>query len=271
VTIHYKTVPGATHEDLVTVHGDTVRMLLWNIQFDVTAGHTIDIVSPESVEEIDVRIYLLGSVMAALLHQRAYLPIHANVIWVGEAAAAFAGDAGAGKSTLAAWFEQQGREVLADDLCAVRVDGDSDPMVFEGIPRMKLWPETLAVFGHDPAGLEKVASDMEKFHVPLRRAVREGSLAPVPLQRIYILDRAEDGQPASIERLTGMAAGCAVLDNAFRWQLGQRISDNDRSQFDMCMAVAQRCAVFRVRRRWSLEHLDEDAQMIERHLMAPLG
>jgi hypothetical protein len=256
--------------DTVTVEGDRVHLHLWNITFQVTAGRDVAIRAPESVDIADVRIYLLGSVMASLLHQRLYLPIHANVVRIGDFAAAFAGDSGAGKSTLAAWFEREGHEVLCDDLCAIRFDEGGDPIVYEGIPRLKLWPETLALLGRDSAGLEKVASDLDKFHVPLQRAEREGSLDPVPLARIYLLDRAVPGESASIERLTGIHAAQAVLANAFRWELGQWIQDNDRTQFDQSMELARRCAVFRVRRRWAVEHVDEDAKMIERHLTAPL-
>ena len=245
-----------------------MRLCLWNIRFEVIAGSTITIRAPESVDVADVRIYLLGSVMAALLHQRRYLPIHANVVRTGGSAAAFAGDSGAGKSTLAAWFEARGREVLCDDLCAIRFDGH--PTVFEGIPRLKLWSETLHALGRDATGLERVASDLLKYHVPLERAGKEGSLDPMPLERIYLLDRAAERDSPSIERLTGIHAAQAVLANAFRWELGQWIQDNDRTQFDQSMELARRCAVFRVRRRWALEHLEEDAQMIERHLTAPL-
>ncbi|MFL6733570.1 MAG: hypothetical protein ACJ8EY_02615 [Sphingomicrobium sp.] len=86
-----------------------------------------------------------------------------------------------------------------------------------------------------------------------------------------MLDRAGNGDSPSIERLMGIHAAQAVLANAFRWELGQWIQDNDRTQFDQSMELARRCAVFRVRRRWAMQHLDEDAQMIERHLLAPLG
>jgi hypothetical protein len=271
VTIYFTTLPDAApQDDLVTIDGERLYLRLWDIGYEVTGGREIRVTAPEGKALMDVRIYLLGSIMAGLLHQRSYLPIHGNVLSVDGGAAAFCGDSGAGKSTLAAWFEANGLQVLADDLCAVRFDEQLNPFVFEGIPRMKLWPDSLKLFGRDPRTLDKVASDLDKYHVPLAKAKKTGSLAPVPLRRVYILDRTEEGEDFSVVRLSGAAAAQAVLDNAFRWRLGQDLQENDRRQFDKCLAIASRCAVFRVRRRWSLDHFNADAKQIERHLKAPL-
>jgi len=236
----------------------------------VTGGHSIEVEAPDDVEIIDVRIYLLGSVMGALLHQRGYLPIHANVIRQEGSAAAFAGHSGAGKSSLAAWLDERGHEVLSDDLCAVRFD-DGLPVVFEGIPRMKLWAETLSAFNRPRSGLTPVATDMDKYHVPLRAAGRMGALDAVPLGRVYVLDKAAGDEPPTIERLSGAQAAQALLANAFTWDLGQKILENPRTQFDQCLTVAKHAAVFRVRRRWGMERFGQEAEAIERHLLTPLA
>lgn len=225
--------------------------------------------APADLDHANIRVWLLGTVVAAILHQRGYLPIHANVIVHGEEAAAFAGDSGAGKSTLAAWMQARRRQVLADDLCAIRLS-DGEAAVFEGVPRMKLWEETLRAFGRTPEGLAKVASDLDKYHVPLEAAPREGSLRPLPLTRIYLLDRAGAGEPFRIERLSGIAAADGVLANAFRWGLGQLIQDQKRTQFDQCLALARRAAVFRIHRTGGMEQLDAEARLIERHLDSPV-
>ena len=135
---------------------------------------------------------------------------------------------------------------------------------------MKLWHETLDAFGRDSGSLEKVASDLEKFHVPLSGAERVGRLEPLRLERLYVLDRSAEGEEFAITPLTGSEAAAAVLANAFRWQLGQMIQRQARAQFDHCMAVAQNTAVFRVRRAWAMERFDEQSRWIERHLATPL-
>jgi hypothetical protein len=76
--------------------------------------------------------------------------------------------------------------------------------------------------------------------------------------------------PAGIERLSGARAAQALLANAFTWELGQKILGNPRAQFDQCLTVANRAAVFRVRREWGMDRFDEEAEAIERHLQTPL-
>lgn len=242
-------------------------MRLEGIRFLVRHGSSIDIAAPAALDDSNIRVWLLGTVVAAILHQRGYLPIHANVIAHAEGAAAFAGDSGAGKSTLAAWMQAHGRRVLADDLCAIRLAG-GEAAVFEGVPRMKLWEDTLRAFGRSADGLAKVATDLDKYHVPLEAAPREGSLDPLPLKRIYLLDRAAGGEPFRIEPLSGAAAAEAVLKNAFRWGLGQMIQGERRSQFDQCLALARQAAVFRVHRTGGMDKMAEEARLIERHLDA---
>jgi hypothetical protein len=256
----------------IDVHGESVRFAAEGITFTVTAGQRIHVVAPTATAEPDIRIWLLGTVMACLLHQRDYLPVHANVVEIPDrgTAAAFAAESGGGKSTMAAWLDARDYRVLTDDLCAIRTDGPVVPAVFEGIPRMKLWAETLEAFARDSGSLEKVASDLDKFHVPLSSAARTGRLDPLRLERLYVLDRSAEGAAFEITPLKGAEAAAAVLANAFRWQLGQMIQRRGSTQFDHCIALAQNTAVFRVRRAWTMERFDEQAGWIERHLMTPL-
>lgn len=258
-------------EPWVELAGEGVVLRFEGIRFLVAGGSSIEITAPAATEERDVRIWLLGTVAAALLHQRGYLPVHANVVKLpGGSAAAFAGQSGAGKSTLAAWMDAAGHEVLTDDLCAIRTD-KGPPSVFEGIPRMKLWPDSLHAFGRSLEGLDKVSWDLDKYHVPLGREEREGSLEPVELARVYLLGRTEAGEPFGIEPLCGNEAALGVLANAFRWNLGQLIHGDRPTQFDQCVELARHAAVFAVRRSWDMERLEEEAQAIERHLVTPLA
>src|SRR5437016_2151816 len=55
-----------------------------------------------------MRIFLLGTGLATLCHQRSLLPLHASAIAVDGGCVAFAGPPGAGKSTLAAFFHNLG-------------------------------------------------------------------------------------------------------------------------------------------------------------------
>ena len=273
VVIRFARFEGAMAEPAepwVELSGEDVVLRFEGIRFAVRGGREIAIRAPAATAERDVRIWLLGTVAAALLHQRGYLPVHANVVKLPDGgAAAFAGHSGAGKSTLAAWMDAHGHEVLTDDLCAIRIDGGA-ASVFEGVPRMKLWPDSLHAFGRSSEGLEKVSWDLDKYHVPIARTQRHGALGPVRLERVYLLAKAAAGEPFAIQPLAGNEAALGILANAFRWNLGQLIHGEQRTQFDQCVELARHASVFEVRRSWNLDRLHVEAQAIERHLLAPL-
>lgn len=73
--------------------------------------------------EKDIRLFLLGSVFGALLHQRGALALHSSGIVTSHGdekkAVLFAGNSGIGKSTLAAALQQRGYPLLGDDKIAV--------------------------------------------------------------------------------------------------------------------------------------------------------
>lgn len=273
VEIRYRPSPNpplTEGDNWMHVEPGRTSIRLEDIQFTVDEGRSILIETDPGVPSHDIRVWLLGSVMAILLHQRGYLPIHANVVALkGDRAAAFAGDSGDGKSTLAAWFDGRGHRVLADDLCAIRTRSDGTPELFEGIPRVKLWADTLSALGRSSEGLEKVASDLDKYHVPMSSHGAAGSLDPLTLERFYVLDRAAEGMPFRISPVSGALAARAILANAFRWEFGQRIQE-PRAQFDQSLALARHARVFRVERRWGFDQFEEDGLEIERHLTTPL-
>jgi hypothetical protein len=145
---------------------------------------------PESV-----RLFLLGSVFAALLHERGVLPLSASAIATQRGAAVFMGLSGTGKSTLAAGFHQKGYRVLTDDLCAISFRAGA-PMAWPAHPQLKLWPNVLERLGVDPAPLRRVRPELEKRALPLGDAFASEPLTPI---RLYLLRGA--GKPNGVELL----------------------------------------------------------------------
>ena len=248
--------------------GARLVLRLEDMLFTISQGRSIEIAAPVGTKENDIRVWLLGTVMAALLHQRGYFCLHANMIRLpGGGVATFCGPSGAGKSTLAGLLDRAGFDVLGDDLCAMRIDGAGRPVVYRGIPRLKLWEASLALLERSREALEKVASDLDKFHVPLDSVDDLGDLAPLLLERLYLLDRRDEADGALIVPVTGVAAAGIVLDNSFRWTIGQSVAGRDsRAQFDQALVIARGVAVFRLARRWGEDYVREEAGEIAAHL-----
>lgn len=117
----------------------------------------------------DVRVFLLGSALAAVLHARKIMVLHAGVIETKFGAVLFMGDSGAGKSTLAAAFLKRGYAILADDKAGIVLDANGIAEVLPGFPRLRLTKDAIkklrfpiqdATFNR---GLEKYLVPVERF------------------------------------------------------------------------------------------------------------
>lgn len=87
-------------------------------------------------------VSFFSSVAAITLASRGILPLHASTVVLDGKAWLIAGNAGAGKSTLAAELLSAGAQLLADDLTPL-LPGPQ-PLVWRGRPAMRLHPETCA-------------------------------------------------------------------------------------------------------------------------------
>ena len=163
----------------------------WRLTYDdvgvltVRDGRQIEVQPLRGVSARLLRMMVLGPAMAAVLHQRGFLLIHASVVEIGGRAAAFLGASGAGKSTIAAAMHAAGHRLVADDVAAVRV-GEHGAEVYAGFPQLKLWPDAATAVGRDSTRLPRLERGIEKRAARLRSGFVEQRA--LPLERIYELE-----------------------------------------------------------------------------------
>lgn len=214
-------------------------------QFFVAGGRSIAIGAARGAEEREIRLFLLGSAMGVLLHQRGVLPLHANAVAIDGAAIAFTGHSGSGKSTLAAWFHDRGYRVLADDVCVVRTH-EGQAMAFPGLPRLRLWHDALEASGRDPQAhvpsFRAKGDPRRKYDVTLGA---EGVMRdPLPLRALFVLAQ---GPQLSVERLTGAESVEAISSNTYRGGLIGKVGDS-AAHLEACVTIARQAQVYRLRR-----------------------
>lgn len=249
--------------------GGEAELVAEGIRYRVSDGRRIAIDAPGDAGDNDIRLWLTGSAMAILLFQRGLMPIHANLVRLPSGGvAAFAGDSGAGKSTLAAALDRAGFEVLGDDLCAVALDGDGRPQVHEGLARVKLWRDALERAGGAAGAVEPVATGLDKFHVATRRRGAVGRREPMALERVYLLDRRASASEPVILPVGGAEAASIVLDNAFRWEMGQAMLADEQWQFERGLAIARHATIARFRRTFDLGDFDAELETLAAALNA---
>ena len=209
----------------------------------VRDGHTIVIDQHAGAYEDEVRVFLLGSVFGALLHQRGVLPLHASAIQVDGRCVAVLGPSGLGKSTLAAAFSTAGYPVVADDVLAVHADGNGAPVCSPGYPELKLWADAARRLGIDTTELRPFQGLRRKFALPVAGV---GDRKPLRLTRIYALSYSDDDS-LSLEPLEGGRKLAALIENTYRFQYLHGM-DRRPDHFRLCARLGESVTLRRVRR-----------------------
>jgi hypothetical protein len=229
-------------------------------RYRVRGGREIIIEPAAKSSERNVRLFLLGTALGVLCHQRGLLPLHASAIEVDSRAVAFTGPSGTGKSTLAAHFHVRGYRVLCDDVCVVSFDDSGRPLAWPGLPRLKLWRDAVTAFGRDPDAFDRVYDEIDKYYLVMEEDARRD---PVPLARLYVLQEVLD--PAErIRPLTGTEAVDAVMSNTYRGSVAAMMG-RAMPHFRQCTSLVRHARVFAAGRRWGFHVFAEEAAELVRH------
>ncbi|MEO0463970.1 MAG: hypothetical protein AAF127_12625 [Pseudomonadota bacterium] len=189
--------------------GDILIDVPGKLMMRIMNGTTITYQPYVGVCAAELRAFLLGSGLGALLAQRGALVLHANAIAMPDGSALICiGDSGAGKSTTAAAMMLRGYDVLADDVCPIASDG----MIHPGLARMKLWDDAARKLGITTHGLERLPGERAKFNVPLPALA---SSAPRRPGLIVMLNPAPS-DAITVTPLTGADKFVALRNNIYR-------------------------------------------------------
>ncbi len=234
--------------------------------FLVQKGQEI-IIEPEvGVEESLLRTLILGPIMSVLLRQRGLLVLHASGFAVGDAAIAFLGGSGWGKSTLAAAFHRHGYDILTDDVMAIDMHTEY-PMVAPSFPQVKLWPESAAYMGHTPNSLLPLHSQTDKLVQRLSRGFTQTSL---PLKRIYVLEPLVTGGKHEIMFLSSQESFVEVLRNSRAVSL-LKTANFVSPHLYQCTELVKKVPINRLRRQCSLAAIPNLIELIEADLASTVN
>ena len=226
-------------------------------RYYVQNGSRITITPDNGANEDDILIFLMGSVMGALLHQRNILTLHAGAIVVDGGSVIFTGPSGVGKSTLTAGFHSRGYPFLADDVCAITVH-NGRPAVIPGFPRLKLWADVLKKLGTGGNGLKSVrrSPNLEKYFLPVDNI----QPAPVPVDSVFILETTNTDR-MELTALKGGEKIDPIFYNTYRLRFLKGLGGKT-DHFRQCAAVAANAAIYRVVRPNRKFLLDELIDMV---------
>ena len=219
---------------------DMVRLFPGEIQFcyekigafRITGGSLIEVDPDPACGEAHLGVFLMGSCMGAILHQRGFLPLHGSCVTDGHRSILITGDSGAGKSTLAAEFLKRGWSLLTDDVSAV-YDVETVPMVRSSYPSQKLWQDALEHYDRPETSVHSLYfnENREKFGVDVSSFFFDGC---APLSLVVRLIPADAS--CSVSAIEGIAKADQLLRNTYRSYM---IAPGNRQRhFQRCVTLS---------------------------------
>lgn len=206
-------------------------------QFFVSGGDRVLVNPMPNALESELRLFILGTCLGMLCHQRGLFPLHASSVNIDGKAVLFAGDSGAGKSTIAAALGARGHALVADDVTVVESSGS---FVLPAYAQRKLAPDVLKALAIPQKGLELNRLGTVKFRVP---ALAGFDPAPLKPAVIYIIEKNQLGQSSTFKRLPPPLILAHLTVNMYRYASGVRIQ-KARTLFQTTAQLAQTAQVF---------------------------
>ena len=229
-------------------------------KFLVKDGKEIIIEPLSTAEERMIRLPLIGTISAVLLHQRGLLVLHSSAVAIDGKVVSFVGEKGWGKSTMAATLYGRGHILMADDVVALDMSNLAKPMVLPGFPQFKLYPEAAAFsLGDDPETLPIIASGYNKR---IRRVTENFSAQSFPLTHIFVLGK---GSVPQIKSLSTQESLIQLITHSYASRFGQKLLTGNRAAQHLhnCTSLIKNISICSLERPKSLPLLSEIAQLVE--------
>jgi hypothetical protein len=238
--------PYASVDEEIAVNGLAGR-------FQMKQGREIVVDPVPGADPALLRVLLAGRMMAFLLRQRGWLPLHGSGVLLDGQAVLFLGASGAGKSTVAAAFHARSHQVITDDVAPVRVTREGEWILRPAGPVLRLLDDSRSVFGgKEPRG--DFQWDKHVFDLS-----GNGRMDLAPVRRIYVL---ADGDLLGQELVSPLNAAHVLSQTSF---IKPRRTNKEALAIHLrdCSALASGVPVFRLTRPRSLAALPELVRWIE--------
>ncbi|PLK27078.1 hypothetical protein [Novosphingobium sp. TH158] len=193
------------------LRGEEFLLRMPSIGFRYRRGEGVTIERRPGARLSEERLFLFGTVYAAVACINGLYPIHASAVAWDGGVHAFAGPSGAGKSTLVTALGTRGFPMFCDDTLILDLSDPDRPLALPGHKRLKLTAEALRLTGARPQ--EQVDAAVEKFY-----AVPPGGdcAEPLPLRQLIFL---EDGADLAGSPITGGEKIARLTDDHYTFEI----------------------------------------------------
>lgn len=229
-------------------------------RFLISEGNRVAFEPVPGRADEELSIFVMGSAMGALLHQRGSFVLHASAVVVNGKATLFCGRSGAGKSSLVAALSRAGHAFLTDDVSVVQFE-DGQPSVIPDGRRLKLWSDTIDRLTLHEFRRSAVRSNIDKYWVSPPFSASHNRY---PVNCAYFLQDAVQPERPGIYPLDARSALKALRANAYRPRLVSALNQ-EAEWFRACGAMARKINAYWFKRQLASDSLHESMAKLEAH------
>lgn len=212
--------------------------------FYVTNGNSIVIENLGTDDEEQIRLYLMGTCMGAVLQQRGIIPLHGSCVCKDGKAFVITGDSGAGKSTTAAEFLKRGWKLMSDDVTPI-VEDNGTYYARSTYPGQKLWQDTIDRSDNEDRVVQNIIREndgRQKFQLQARNSYINATL---PL--MYCVYLVPGSETLMMDELLGFAKTDMLMRNLYRgFMVGDKAGRS--AQLKTCIKLGEQVRLFLVAR-----------------------
>lgn len=229
-------------------------------KYRVQNGRTITVEPERNANAQEIRLFLLGSAMGALLHQRKTITLHGSGVVKDNQGIVFIGKSSAGKSTIAAGLLSNGYSVITDDIAVIRFHG-KNPYILPGIPHLKLWKDVLNHL-KDKSYFERVKPKVEKYKMPIKPI--ESSKSVLLDKIIFISQNSHHG--FRFEEVLGADKFNLLISNTYRIQYVEKIGGFE-THFKNISKLASKIRIYMIERPISPLEIKKFANFVDDNII----
>jgi len=211
-------------------------------RYYVERGEQVVVAPYPDAEEAAVNLYLNGSALGAILHQRRMMPFHGSSFYQDGKGVMVCGQSGMGKSSITMAACLKGATFINDDISPVALQGDT--FVIRHLRTIiKLWDDSLSKLGIPQEGLQHIQNNVNKFY--LEQSF--GDVDTYPLDLVLILRKHNKPEITSKE-ITGLDKFRILKNQLYRHIYLSGMPEVQRHYFTHLVRLADQTRLMQVTR-----------------------
>jgi len=191
----------------------------------------------EGADRASIQLFLEGSVLGAMLHQKGILPMHGSSFRYKDKVVMICGNSGLGKSSVTEAFCQNGAQFITDDISPVEIS-ENRAVLLPLKTKNKLWDDALRKLNIESEGLERIRPEFEKFYTPSRQPMG----GEQHLDHIFILMK-HNKPEFKVNELEGLAKYNILRKQIYRKVYLKGMPATERKYFQQLLLLANRVKV----------------------------